>query len=125
MPVPKTRKRRTAMNGNLTYRLIADTSCDLAPVDNRLRDLSFAPFHISLCGEHFLDTDKSRDELLRAMDACEEPARTACPSPAEFLQLFEGEEDEVFVVTISSALSGTYSSAMTAKNQYEEEHPGR
>ena len=48
--------------------------------------------------------------------------KSACPSPHEFLVQYENaEEDEVYVVTISANLSGTYNSAMLAKDLYEGE----
>jgi DegV family protein with EDD domain len=46
--------------------------------------------------------------------------KTACPSPKEFINEYEGEES-VFVVTLSSALSGTYKSAVLAKDLFVEE----
>ncbi len=49
---------------------------------------------------------------------------TACPGVGEWLEAF-GDAEEVYCVTITSKLSGSYNAAMTAKQQYEEEHPGR
>lgn len=49
---------------------------------------------------------------------------TACPGVGDWLEAF-GDAEEVYCVTIISTLSGSYNSAMTAKQQYEEEHPGR
>ncbi len=48
---------------------------------------------------------------------------TACPGVGDWLSAFEGY-DVIYCVTIISTLSGSYNSAMTAKQQYEEEHPG-
>lgn len=49
---------------------------------------------------------------------------TACPGVGDWLAAFEGY-DEVYCVTIISTLSGSYNAAMTAKQQYEEENPGK
>lgn len=49
---------------------------------------------------------------------------TACPGVGEWLDAFEGY-DEIFCITITSVLSGSYNSAMTAKQQFEEENPGK
>lgn len=49
---------------------------------------------------------------------------TACPGVGEWLEAFE-DCDMVFCVTIISRLSGSYNAAMTAKQQYEEENPGK
>ncbi len=49
---------------------------------------------------------------------------TSCPGVGEWLEAFE-DCDMVFCVTIISRLSGSYNAAMTAKQQYEEENPGK
>jgi DegV family protein with EDD domain len=48
--------------------------------------------------------------------------RSACPSPEKYMSAYEGDEDWVFVVTLSAALSGSYNAAMLAKDLYEDEH---
>ena len=49
---------------------------------------------------------------------------TACPGVGDWLEAF-ADADEVFCTTISGELSGSYNSALAAKEQYEETHPGR
>ena len=49
---------------------------------------------------------------------------TACPGVGDYLAAFEGY-DLIYVVTIISKLSGSYNAAMVAKEQYEEENPGK
>lgn len=49
---------------------------------------------------------------------------TACPGVGDYLAAFEGY-DVIYCVTIISTLSGSYNAAMTAKQQYEEENPGK
>ena len=47
---------------------------------------------------------------------------TACPGIDAWLEAF-GDDDEIFVVTITAGMSGTYNSAMAARAVYLEEHP--
>lgn len=49
---------------------------------------------------------------------------TACPGVGDYLAAFDGY-DVIYCVTIISTLSGSYNAAMTAKQQYEEENPGK
>ena len=56
------------------------------------------------------------------VDQCPTCPRSACPSPENYMQHFEDAEN-VFVVTLSSKLSGSYNSAMLAKQIYQENHP--
>lgn len=48
---------------------------------------------------------------------------TACPSVGEWLEAF-GDADVIVGVCMTGNLSGTYNSAMLAKRDYEESHPG-
>lgn len=67
-----------------------------------------------------LDVTKMAEELYTYKGK----SGTACPGVGEWLEAF-GDADEVYCVTIISTLSGSYNAAMTAKQQYEEENPGR
>lgn len=49
---------------------------------------------------------------------------TACPGVGDWLTAFE-DYDIIYCVTIISTLSGSYNAAITAKQQYEEENPGK
>ena len=59
------------------------------------------------------------DEVL---DAYKGPGTSSCPSPGEWAAQFE-KADRVIAVTISSSLSGSYSSAVSAARMVTEEHP--
>ena len=48
--------------------------------------------------------------------------KSACPSPEGYMKAFECEADRIYVVTLSSKLSGSYNSAVLGKNLYEEEY---
>ena len=49
---------------------------------------------------------------------------TSSPSPHEWENAF-GDADVVFCITVTSSLSGTYNSAVIAKDIYEQNHAGR
>ena len=62
------------------------------------------------------------DVYKRQVKACPECPKTACPSPETFKAAFaEADAEAVFVITLSSHLSGSYNSAAVAKKLYEEE----
>ncbi|MBO6111753.1 MAG: DegV family protein [Lachnospiraceae bacterium] len=63
-----------------------------------------------------------QSELLKAIEKSKHGAKSACPSPERFMQAYDGEEDWIFVITLSADLSGSYNSAMLAKNLFLEEH---
>lgn len=55
------------------------------------------------------------------MKASPSSPKSACPSPDDYLKEFNGG-DNVFAVTISAELSGSYNSAELAKRLYLEEN---
>lgn len=102
-------------------RLIADSSCDLHTMPGV--DFRSVPMTISTATRHYRD-DESLDLHAMLQDLASTHGRTftACPSIGEWLSAFEGA-DEIFVCTITSGLSGTYSSALAAKDIYLQSNP--
>lgn len=100
----------------MNYKIVADSSCDLNNELKEKMDIGLVPLKIDVGGKTFVD-DENLDtkELLQAMKNSNEPIKTSSPSPGDFLKEYE-KGDNVFVVTLSSALSSTYSNAVLAKN---------
>lgn len=81
-----------------------------------------APLKIIIDGKTFEDREGvNLEDMVNKMERCE-TSSSACPNVAEWLEAF-GEGDEVFAVTISNRLSGSYNAALAAKQEYEETHP--
>lgn len=110
----------------MAFRIIADSSCDIFDLDNKPANMYFntIPFVITVDGSDFVDDEKlDVGELVEAM-AVSKKSHTSCPSPADWIREF-GEEGDVFAITISSNLSGSYNSACTAKQMVLENDPFR
>ena len=104
-------------------KIVVDSCCELNLDMMEGVDVSFVPFKLSIGSNDFLDDENLNIEDFRIkMEESKEPVKTACPSPMDFFEKFEG--DIVYVVTITSELSGTYQSAMIAKEMYLKEFPG-
>lgn len=104
-------------------KIVVDSCCELNPEMMEGINVSFVPFKLGIGSEEFLDNENLNIEEFRfKMSESKEAVRTACPSPMDFFDKFEG--DIVYVVTITSELSGTYQSAMIAKEMYLKEYPG-
>lgn len=103
-------------------KIVADSAANTVALDTL--PFAFAPMKISTADREFVD-DAALDvaELVDFFDRCKDRSHTACPSPADWLEAF-GDADEIFCVTITSGLSGSYNAACAAKQMYEAEHPG-
>lgn len=114
-------------NRKMKWNIIADSSCDMFELEQTHENIRFAtvPFTISVGDENYVDDEKlDTDELVGAMEACAHASHTACPSPNAWYEQFE-QEGDIFAITISSNLSGSYNSACAARDMILEEHPER
>ncbi len=103
----------------MKFKIIADSSCDLT--NDYIKDenigFSVVPLTINIGQDSFVDDENiNTEDLLNAMYAYPGKSTTACPSPGLFMEEFD-ECEYNFCITISSKLSGTYNSAILAKNQ--------
>lgn len=106
-----------------TIKIVADSAADVISLQKA--DYAFAPLKIRTSQREFVD-DASLDvaEMLQHFDSYKGRSHTSCPNPGDWLDAF-GDADDVFCVTITSGLSGSYNAACTAKEMYESDHPGR
>lgn len=104
----------------MSVKIVADSSCDLNTELKRELGITLVPLTLQI-GKNFYRDDESLDvkTLLMEMEQCPTSPKTSCPSPNDFIKAYEGTES-VFTVTLSSALSGTYESAMLAKKMLLE-----
>ena len=106
----------------MSYKIIVDSSCELP--EELIEDSHFCsiPFGLEVDGKHFVDNKElDVEELLRQIAACPTCPKSSCPSPQLFLENMECDADHIYIVTISSQLSGCYNCAVLAKNMYEEQ----
>jgi DegV family protein with EDD domain len=99
--------------------IAADSSCDLARAG--FSDIVFAPLKIRTAEREFADDENLNvEEMIKYLESYKGKSGTACPNIAEFYQAFS-DADEVFCVTITSNLSGSFNSARIAAQSYESE----
>lgn len=103
-------------------KLIADSSSDRPAIAGA--EVQYVPLVVSTDHVHFVD-DETLDvrQMLDTLSAHRGRSYTACPSVDGWLTAFDGG-DEIYAVTITSALSGSYNAAMAARELYLQEHPG-
>lgn len=105
------------------FKIVSDSSGDI----HSLGDFPFASAPLKIIAgerEWIDDSNLDIEEMVEYLLKYNGKSGSACPSPADWLEAFEDYEN-VFCVTISSNLSGSYNAASIACQEYMAEHPGR
>ena len=102
-------------------KFVADSACDLKEYPGICFET--VPLSISTDERNYTDNeDLNVHEVLDYLEGYNDRSYTACPSIDAWLKAFEGA-DEIYCVTITSGLSGTFNGANIAREQYLEDHP--
>lgn len=106
-------------------KIVFDSGCDLNSVIHECGyDYARVPLTLNIDDKSFKDKDLNIEEYLSVMEASDKPAKSAAPSPESYMDAF-AEADEIYCVTISSSLSGSYNSAVVAKDLFLEKFPDK
>ncbi len=100
-------------------KIITDSCSDLPQEIVETYNIGVVPLEIRFGNKTFLDgIELANEEFYHMMREHEKLPQTSSPSPQQFIREFENTQDDVLVITISSGLSGTYNSALIAKEIY-------
>ena len=104
-------------------KIVADSSCDMFGLKHT--EFETAPMKIITAEREFID-DASLDvnDMANFLYQFKGKSKSSCPNTTDWLNAF-GDADEIYCVTITSGLSGSYNSAYSAKQIYESENEGK
>ncbi len=107
----------------MSFKIIGDSCLDLTEEMRKDPRFQIVPLTLQVDETMVID-DETFDQKKFLQMVADSPncPKSACPSPDAFKQAMECEEEDVFVITLSSHLSGSYNSAVLGKELYEEEH---
>lgn len=106
----------------MSYKIVVDSCCELPEELKRDPRYEIVPLTL-IVGDSYerLDDDGfDQKEFLQAVAECPVSPKSACPSPEKYMEAYRTDADHVYVVTLSSKLSGSYNSAVLGKNLYHE-----
>lgn len=104
-------------------KIVADSSCDLFAL--KQADFSCAPLKVITDKKEFVDDPSLNvDELVDFLDKYKGKSKSSCPNTGDWLAAF-GDADDIFCITITGGLSGSYNSACVAKQIYEKDNEGK
>ena len=99
--------------------IVTDSTCDLGPDALAELGVRMVPLTVHFGDQHFSDwVDLTPDEFYPMLQSAVQLPTTSQPSPADFSAAYEALAaegcEEIVVVTLSAALSGTFESATLA-----------
>lgn len=105
------------------YKIIVDSCGELTYKMKETGVFETASLSMQVDGDVIVDDDTfDQADFLRRVAASPECPKSSCPSPEKYMELYQGEEKRIYVVTLSSELSGSYNSAELGKKLWFEEH---
>lgn len=106
----------------MSYKIVVDSSCELPFEYRQDKRFESVPLGLSV-GDYEIMDDENFDqaEFLAKVAAYPKCPKSSCPSPQRYMEAYETEAEDVYVVTLSSQLSGSYNSAQLGKNLYIEQ----
>jgi DegV family protein with EDD domain len=109
----------------MSFRIIADSCCDITTKIKSLDNITFVPLTLQIGDYSILDDENfDQDDYIKRTLEYDGVPKTACPAPDAWAQAMDCEEDDIYIITITDKLSGTYNSALQGKMLFEESHAG-
>lgn len=106
----------------MSYKIVCDSCTDLSEELKKNPNFSIVPLMLHVDGREFIDNETfNQAEFLEAMKNSTGCPKSSCPAPDLFMGHFD-DADDMYVVTLSSQLSGSYNSACLARDIYIEEN---
>ncbi len=108
----------------MKYLIIGDSSTNISVEEQQKYNIKIAPLTIRIDEKEYVDDENlNMAKFLKHLDTTDGVPKSSCPSTQSYIDLFSGDYDNLFVITLSSKLSGSYNSAMLAARMYNEKHP--
>ncbi len=104
-------------------KIVADSACDLFTLKHA--EFASVPMKIITAEREFIDdTSLAVEDMTDYLYQYKGKSKSSCPNTGDWIDAF-GDADDIFCVTITGGLSGSYNSACAAKRIYESENEGK
>ncbi|MCI8374383.1 MAG: DegV family protein [Lachnospiraceae bacterium] len=106
----------------MSYKIIVDSCGELPESYKKDEHFESVPLTLDIDG-HLVVDDKTFDQadFLRRVAQSPNCPKSSCPSPERYLEAYACEAENIYAVTLSAELSGSYNSAELGKKLYLEE----
>ena len=104
------------------YKIVVDSCGELTEELKNDGHFESVALEIEIDGCRIKDDDTfNQSDFLKRVKESPVGPKSSCPSPQQYMSAYRGSAEHVYAVTLSGKLSGSYNSAVLAKNLYEEE----
>ncbi len=109
----------------MSYIILCDSCTDFTEEMEADPHFVRIPLMLHVGGTDIIDDETfDQADFLKRVAESEECPKSSCPGPERYMEYFE-QADDIYIITLSSRLSGSYNSAELAKQLYLEEHPAK
>ena len=107
----------------MKYKIVVDSCCELPEEYSHDERFAFIPLGLEVGDYQILDDENfDQAEFLAQVAVCPICPKSSCPSPEKYMEAYRTEAENIFVITLSAQLSGSYNSAVLGKNLYHEQY---
>lgn len=107
----------------MSYKIVVDSCCELPEQYRNDERFQIVPLSLEVGDYQIIDDENfNQAEFLAQVAACPKCPKSACPSPELYMEAYLTDAENVFVITLSSHLSGSYNSAELGKGLYLEKY---
>ena len=107
----------------MSFKIVVDSCCEVPDEYRGDPRFEFVPLTIEI-GEFEIVDDKTFDQKRFLKLVAESPTgpKSSCPSPERYIEAYSADVDDVYVITLSSKLSGSHNSAVLGRQMYLEKY---
>lgn len=109
----------------MSYSILCDSCTDFTTELRNDKHYTLIPLTLHIGDYEIIDDDTfDQKDFLRRVAEYPESPKSSCPSPESFLKHFD-QAEEIYIITLSSHLSGSYNSAILAQKMFQEKQPDK
>ena len=105
----------------MSYKIVVDSCCELPDELKKDPRFEIIPLGLQVGDWHIMDDENfNQAEFLHKVATTPDCPKSSCPSPQRYMESFQTDKERVYVVTLTSKLSGSHNSAVLGKQLLEE-----
>lgn len=106
----------------MSIKILIDSASDITKEEAKNYGIELIPLIVNIEGKDYYDgVDLNANEFYEKLVECNEIPKTSQITPSRFIEKIDEmllNDDQILIITLSSKLSGTYSSAVIASLEY-------